>query len=66
MTDDPKRPPDPNDAGDAAHGRDAAAPPRRTDDTSPSPGFESTDAGTLPAPPGSRDAPPTPASQAAL
>ncbi len=42
----------------------ASAGPR-TDDKSPSPGFESTDAGDLPAPP--EDAPrPTPESQAAL
>ena len=66
MTDDTKRPSDPHDSGDAAPGRDAAAPPRRTDDTSPSPGFESTDAGTLPAPPDSAAARPTPESQAAL
>ncbi|HYP53461.1 MAG TPA: NADH-quinone oxidoreductase subunit C [Pyrinomonadaceae bacterium] len=65
MTDDTKKPPHASDAGDAAPASDSATPSRRTDDTSPSPGYESTDAGGLPAPP-TEGATPTPESQAAL
>ena len=70
MTDETKRPPE-SDA-DAAAGETADAPraansTRRTDDKSPSPGYESTDAGRLPPPPDSASgARPTPESQAAL
>jgi len=44
----------------------ASHPSARVDDKSPSPGFESVDAGTLPAPPDADRARPTPESQAAL
>ncbi|HVF50374.1 MAG TPA: NADH-quinone oxidoreductase subunit C [Pyrinomonadaceae bacterium] len=69
MTDETKSPPD-SATGDAtpdeATTPRAQHPPRRTDDKSPSPGFESTDAGQLPPPPTSGQPRPTPESQAAL
>ncbi|HEY0077148.1 MAG TPA: NADH-quinone oxidoreductase subunit C [Pyrinomonadaceae bacterium] len=70
MTDETKRPPE-SDAdtpsGESADASRAAGSHRRTDDKSPSPGYESTDAGSLPPPPdSSSDARPTPESQAAL
>ncbi len=66
MADEPKPPPAPTPSAP-----DATAKPRasqkRADDKSPSPGFESTDAGHLPIPENSEtSAPPTPESQAAL
>lgn len=67
MADETKQPESPTPATETTDAGDAARVPSapRTDDKSPSPGFESKDAGTLPAPP--QDAPrPTPESQAAL
>lgn len=65
MADEPKKPEPPSTAETE---ETPDAPPvkslPRTDDTSPSPGFESKDAGDLPAPP--TDARPTPENQAAL
>jgi NADH-quinone oxidoreductase subunit C len=50
---------------EGAEPRRGEGPARRTDDKSPSPGFESKDAGTLPPPPEGGERP-TPESQAAL
>jgi NADH-quinone oxidoreductase subunit C len=67
MADETRQPPDPStpeqtpEHGDAP--RAHAGP--RTDDKSASPGFESTDAGSLPPPESAASAPPTPESQAA-
>lgn len=69
MTDETKRPTDADtaqtspDATDATRAADSSP---RTDDKAPSPGYESTDAGTLPPPPDAANPRPTPASQAAL
>ena len=69
MTDETKRPPrdasgdTPTEPESPTRARESA---RRTDDKSPSPGFESTDAGTLPPPPDTGQPRPTPESQAAL
>lgn len=66
MADETKEPQSPPSSTDESASDESRAPARpRTDDKSPSPGFESKDAGELPAPPGEAK-PPTPASQAAL
>lgn len=62
MQDDTKRTPTPPQSSSESPEQPGA---RRIDDKSPSPGFESKDAGTLPAPPESKERP-TPESQAAL
>jgi NADH-quinone oxidoreductase subunit C len=68
MADEPKTPPAPQASETDATDSSARAPRARTDDKSPSPGFESTDAGRLPSPESatSSSQPPTPESQAAL
>lgn len=64
MADEPKPPTPEASAPDAPDSQ--RAPQTRTDDKSPSPGFESTDAGNLPVPEAASSIPPTPESQAAL
>jgi NADH-quinone oxidoreductase subunit C len=67
MADEPKAPQAPEASEPDAPDSTARAPQPRTDDKSPSPGFESTDAGRLPSPQSATSSsPPTPESQAAL